>query len=190
MRFKVKILSVAIVAGLFCNTLAAAEDGFVGRVSLGFINIKEETSNGGSSSASSNDGGGIVEIYGGYRMQNLQFGLSYAVTSFIYEVYGQKDYIGATGNQILASGAFVFEDMHDKIKPFLGLGLGWFTFKLDGDTSHESGIIGAAIGGVNVEFDNLFFGIEVRERLFGGADANSYEVRPQDTYMAFIGYKF
>ncbi|MDR1460718.1 MAG: hypothetical protein LBI78_03660 [Campylobacteraceae bacterium] len=42
MRFKVKVLVAAIAAGLFCNMLAATENGFVARVGLGSSSAQAE----------------------------------------------------------------------------------------------------------------------------------------------------
>ncbi|MDR3178417.1 MAG: hypothetical protein LBT96_05485 [Campylobacteraceae bacterium] len=189
MRFKVKILAATIVAGLFCNTLTAVESGFVTRLGYGLINIKEEF---GGSTVQTHDTG-TLDIYLGYRMQNLQFGFSYVRADFFYEVRGLKDYSEATGVQFLASGAYVFENIHDKIKPFLGLGFGKFYFTVDDGKPgaiYESGTFGTANAGVNVEYEHFFYGAELRERIFGGAGTGDYEVIPQDTYMFYVGYKF
>ncbi|MDR1975549.1 MAG: porin family protein [Campylobacteraceae bacterium] len=183
MRFMGKVLIAAVAAGLFCSTLAAAESGFIGRLGYGLSSLKVEASGGGKSS----DNGGAFDIYGGYRMQNGQFGLSY--TNLKCD--------GCTANYLLASGAYVVEDLHNNIKPFLGVGVGMFHFKEDGFLD-KNGVFGTANLGVNVEFDNFFVGTEFRQRIFGGVEKDvkfasgtvKAKAEPKQTYLLYVGYKF
>ncbi|MDR1975548.1 MAG: hypothetical protein LBQ18_01000 [Campylobacteraceae bacterium] len=190
MRFMGKILVAAVAAGLFCNTLIAAENGFVARIGFGSSSGKTEVSSGGVTDEGS-DRGNTFDIYAGYRMQNAQFGLSYAKANFD----------GGDANYILASGAYVVENLHKNIKPFLGLGFGLLNYE-ESDYFDESGLFGTVNLGVNVELDNFFFGAEFKQRIFGGIDEdidvyyNGYiyttnvKVEPKQTYLFYVGYKF
>ncbi|MDR1460717.1 MAG: hypothetical protein LBI78_03655 [Campylobacteraceae bacterium] len=134
------------------------------------------------------DRGGTVDIYGGYRMQNAQFGLSYANI--------RCD--GCKSSYILASGAYVFENLHNTIKPFLGFGIGIFNYEVSEMNFDESGLFGTVNLGINVEFGNLFFGTEFRQRIFGGAEKDedlygynlNSKIEPKNTFLLFVGYKF
>ncbi|MDR1008496.1 MAG: hypothetical protein LBL65_08080 [Campylobacteraceae bacterium] len=187
MRFMTKVFVAVIAAGLFCSTLVAVEDGIVMRLGFGSVVLKEKASASGLTLENS-DRGAALDIYGGYRMQNAQFGLSY--TSINCD--------GCSSNYILASGAYVFENVNDVVKPFLGLGLGSFNLKTDDGDINERGLFGTANLGVNVEFDHFFTGVEFRQRIFGKVDKDyyyssyniSYEANPAQTYLFYVGYKF
>ncbi|MDR1008495.1 MAG: porin family protein [Campylobacteraceae bacterium] len=181
MRFMVKVLGVAIVAGLFCNTLMAAEDGFVARVGFGWLSLQRELSGSGKNS----DSGAALDIYGGYRMQNAQFGLSYTTA--------RCD--GCNTNYILASGAYVFENFNT-VKPFIGLGVGLLNYKESKVGFNERGVFGTVNLGVNIEFEHVYYAIEFRQRVFGGIDEDKsfggrdFKAEPKQTYLLSAGYKF
>jgi hypothetical protein len=183
MRFITKVL----LAGLFCSTLAAVEDGFAARIGFGLTNVKEEASY-KSISIKTSESGSTFDVYGGYRMQNAQFGLSYA----------NINCEGCDANYVLASGAYVFENLHNVIKPFLGLGIGLFKFEASDINFDENALFGTVNLGVNIEFDNFFTGVELRRQIFGGIDKDydlygydfNYEANPKQTYLFYVGYKF
>ncbi|MDR2342015.1 MAG: porin family protein [Campylobacteraceae bacterium] len=186
MRFAVKVLVAAIAVCSFSGMLFAAESGFVAKLGLGSVTVDAESSESGYGSAKASDSGGTFELYGGYRMPNLQFGLSYA----------NINCEGCDANYIMASGAYVYEG-HDTIKPFIGLGLGLFNYK-ESDIFDENGFFGTVNFGVNAEFEHFFVGLEFRQHIFGGIDKDeSYsgvninlKVEPSQTFLLNVGYKF
>ncbi|MDR0666583.1 MAG: porin family protein [Campylobacteraceae bacterium] len=186
MRFTVKFLAAAIAAGLFCSTLTAVESGFVAKFGVGSSSMKTKISIDGYGSAEDSDRAGTFEIYGGYRMQNAQFGLSYA----------NINCDGCDANYILASGAYVFEG-HDIVKPYIGAGLGLFSYK-ETDFLDENGLFGTVNLGVNAELEHFFVGLEFRQRIFGEAKGDTkylghdinVKVEPKQTFLFNVGYKF
>ncbi|MDR2099650.1 MAG: porin family protein [Campylobacteraceae bacterium] len=182
---KTKILTAAVAACFSCGTLFAADIGFVAKLGLGSTNLDTEVSAAGFSSSNS-DSGGTFEIYGGYRMPNAQFGLSY--TNINCE--------DCDANYIMASGAYVYEGF-DIAKPFIGLGLGMFSYEESGFFD-ESGLFGTVNLGVNAEFEHFFIGAEFRQRIFGEAEGGmrysgynfNAKVQPNNTYLLNVGYKF
>lgn len=180
-RFTVKILAAAIAACAFSSTLFAAESGFVAKLGLGSSTLDIEASASGYGSAKTSDSGGTFELYGGYRMPNLQFGLSY--TNINCE--------DCDANYIMASGAYVYEG-YDIFKPFVGLGLGLLSVE------SENGFFGTINLGANTEFEHFFIGLEYRQHIFGGVDYDeSYlgvnintEIEPSHTFLLNLGYKF
>ncbi|MDR0579631.1 MAG: porin family protein [Campylobacteraceae bacterium] len=185
MRFTVKILTAAIAAGLFCSSLTAVESGFVAKFGVGSSSVKAKASIDGYGSAEDSDSGTTYEIYGGYRMQNAQFGLSYA----------KVDCDGCDANYILASGAYVFEG-HDIVKPFLGVGLDMFNY--EEGSFDANGFFGTINLGVNAELEHFLVGLEFRQRIFGEASKDviyagynvDMKVEPKQIYLLNIGYKF
>ncbi|MDR2790206.1 MAG: porin family protein [Campylobacteraceae bacterium] len=138
------------------------------------------------SSAKASDSGGTFELYGGYRMPNLQFGLSYANINC-------ED---CDASYIMASGAYVYEG-YDIFKPFIGLGLGLFNYEESGFLD-ENGFFGTVNIGANAEFEHFFVGLEFRQHIFGGVDEDirysgvnmNAKVEPSRTFLLNVGYKF
>jgi hypothetical protein len=185
------MLRIAIICLLAsCVALADGNEGFVLYGSFGSHTGDMEVEFNSPSQRlyeKTSESGSTVEFGLGYRTENFLFG---GVLGRVSCDECSLSYIGATA-------AFVFEAT-DRIKPFIELGLLQSSYEEDGFEELSIDGSGLAIaGGVNFEFDHLFFGVKYRAYLFDMTDeisAGSAKLEAKidnaKTFLVSIGYRF